>query len=1309
MAVRPQHMHDGGIVERRLRPIYDWLDNGNNKKALQEAEKVLKKSPLLQAARALKALALFRLGKASEAHVVLEALADEKPSDDTTLQAMTISYRESQQLHKVCMLYENAVKAEQSSEELHSHLFMSYVRVGDYRSQQRAAMSLYKFAPKNPYYFWAVMSIVLQAKTSEDNTKRGILLALAQRMVDNFITENKMEAEQEARLYIMILELQEKWEDILKFIESPLYSQLVPGNTAQACIPYLKKLGEWKRLNIVCKELLWDNQDRWDYYVPYFDSVFRLIEDNEEDSESAIDNSAEKCHEFICSLVESMTSGRTLRGPYLARLELWKRLAVDGDPTSLIGSGLALCVQYLRVFANKPCAVPDLRPYLGMIPQKEREEHCREFLTCLGFDENSEPETADDIQRHVSCLSAWRLVAEPLPADGALALATTLRGHYLRCLKKGLITSSITEFCAADAYGILAAHHYYYAGVLQQSSAPVVDALCLLELVLHHSPANFHAKLLLVKLYHLLGNALAADSIYQRLEVKHIQLVSLGWLHCARLAPACVASRALQLLADTRAFLKHHGKDSVEHLTYAYKYGTFEKLVELGAWGARLEACAWGALAAREQALLSQLAGPPALLHQPTRLPLSATWRGRPRYCTSPLVCHSLPRKYAYKYGTFEKLVELGAWGARLEACAWGALAAREQALLSQLAGPPALLHQPTRLPLSATWRGRPRYCTSPLVCHSLPRKYAYKYGTFEKLVELGAWGARLEACAWGALAAREQALLSQLAGPPALLHQPTRLPLSATWRGRPRYCTSPLVCHSLPRKYAYKYGTFEKLVELGAWGARLEACAWGALAAREQALLSQLAGPPALLHQPTRLPLSATWRGRPRYCTSPLVCHSLPRKYAYKYGTFEKLVELGAWGARLEACAWGALAAREQALLSQLAGPPALLHQPTRLPLSATWRGRPRYCTSPLVCHSLPRKYAYKYGTFEKLVELGAWGARLEACAWGALAAREQALLSQLAGPPALLHQPTRLPLSATDNRDLNVIVNFEPPQFQDDQLKSRTFDQEVTYLRLKDALVSAIALCIELADSRPVEEKKGHYEQLSTCVDAFSAAMDKCRQVYCEKERISISAPFPSRIIAFVNSPVPYRELYATALRLVGALGVGKAAAAHDACAAATRLLPRAQAQLQAELEVKGDPVWHMRDCLESLSNYLEFIGIITFLLGVCNELFSPANTKKSKKKTNHSPDELKTSALLNELNQTVQNSIGFLENILDEWPKYEFANNLDDNFAKLTLDDKYQSPVESKLKSGRDDMLTDVGNILKRKSKYLKTLLQ
>ncbi|XP_059048216.1 phagocyte signaling-impaired protein [Achroia grisella] len=919
MPVRPQHMHDGGIVERRLRPIYDWLDNGNNKKALQEAEKVLKKSPSLQAARALKALALFRLGKGPEAHAVLDALAEEKPSDDTTLQAMTISYRESQQLQKVCALYEAAVKVEPTSEELHSHLFMSYVRVGDHRSQQRAAMVLYKFAPKNPYYFWAVMSIILQAKTSDDIPKRNILLSLAQRMVDNFITDKKMEAEQEARLYIMILELQEKWEDILKFIQSPLYGQLVPGSTAQACIPYLTKLGHWRKLNLLCKELLWDNQDRWDYYLPYFDSVFHLMKEPVSETESTADDTAEKCHEFICQLVESISSGRRLRGPYLARLELWKRLSVDGDPTALLGSGMALCVQYLRVFANKPCAVPDLRPYLAMIPQQEREEHSRDFLTCLGFDENSEPTTTEDIQRHVSCIGAWRLSAARLDASQCVQLADTLRRHYLRSVERGLLTATSTELCATDLYGILAAHHYFYAAMQQQSSSPVMEAICLLELVLHNSPANFHAKLLLIKLYHFLGNAWCADRVYARLEAKHVQLVSLGWLHAARLPAAAAAARALQLLADTAAFHAHHAKDSVEHLTYAYKYGTFEKLVELRAWSDRLERCAW---------------------------------------------------------------------------------------------------------------------------------------------------------------------------------------------------------------------------------------------------------------------------------------------------------------------------------------------------------------------------------------------------CAF---VARERALLSLLAGPPAPLHAPSRLPAAPTDNRDLNVILSWEPPQCQDEELKSRTFEQEMDYLRLKDALVSAIALCIESADSRPTKDKRPQYEELDTCIEAFSTAIEKCKEKYSAPEKISISGPFPSRIIAFVNSEVPYRELYAWTLRMTRALAAADTAAAHHAADRAAALLRAAPAALRAAGPAGGggDHAARARDRLEHLSNYLEFIGIITFLLGVCNELTTPLNTKKSKKKTNQSPDEVKTTQLLNALNETVQDSITILEDIFENWPQYEFQTTLQEEFSIVNLE-KYQSPIE-KLKQGRLDIIADVMNILSKKTKYLKSLIQ
>ncbi|XP_068623793.1 phagocyte signaling-impaired protein [Battus philenor] len=900
MAVRPQHMHDGGIVERRLRPIYDWLDNGVNKKALQEAEKVLKKSPTLQAARALKALALLRLGKKPEAQAVLDALAQEKPSDDTTLQAMTISYRESQQLQQVCALYEAAVRAEPSSEELHSHLFMAYVRVADHRAQQRTAMALYKLTPKNPYYFWAVMSIVLQAKSTEDKAKKGILLTLAQRMVDNFIAENKMEAEQEARLYIMILELQEKFEEILKFLEGDVYSQLVPGSTAQASIPFLKKLGYWRRLNLLCKDLLWENQDRWDYYMPYFDSVFELMRGADpEGGNGSVDDTAEKCHEFICLLVESVSARRTLRGPYLARLELWKRLSEDGDPTSLLGSGLALCVQYLRIFANKSCSVPDIKPYLAAIPQREREEHCRDFLTCLGFDENSEPDNAADVQRHVSCVSAWRMCAPPLDAPGCLALARALRSQHARCLRAGLLTATPTEPCAADAYAVLAAHHYFYAATQLQDAAPLLEALGVLELALCHSPANLHVKLLLLALYHVLGAGWAADATFARLEAKHVQLVSLGWLHAARL-PACAPALAPARLADAHTFYLHHTKDSVEHLTYAYKYGTFEKLVELQAWHARLEACAWAALAARERALLA-----------------------------------------------------------------------------------------------------------------------------------------------------------------------------------------------------------------------------------------------------------------------------------------------------------------------------------------------------------------------------------------------------------PHVPHQARALDDRLTDNRDLDVIVSWEPPQARDPGLRTRTFEQDVAYLRLKDALLCGVSLCAEAA---AVHDNQHLLEQLDTCIEAFSDAMDRCKEKYCEREKISLSTPLPSRIFTLVQSPLRYGALYA------GVLRAARAACARESarCAAAADALRAALRAARAHLpHAAPAALWGARDALDHLAHFLEFVGIATYVMGVCHDLVAPANSKKTKKKPNQSPDQLETSRLLNELNEDMVELLKFAEQHVDAWPRFECEAGAEG------AEDEQQRAVAGKLRRSYDDALRYAKETLEAKVKYLKSL--
>ena len=65
-------------------------------------------------------------------------------------------------MEKVPEIYDDAVKKKPKNDELLSHLFMAYVRTEDYKKHQQTALALYKVAPGNPYYSWAVMSIVMQ-------------------------------------------------------------------------------------------------------------------------------------------------------------------------------------------------------------------------------------------------------------------------------------------------------------------------------------------------------------------------------------------------------------------------------------------------------------------------------------------------------------------------------------------------------------------------------------------------------------------------------------------------------------------------------------------------------------------------------------------------------------------------------------------------------------------------------------------------------------------------------------------------------------------------------------------------------------------------------------------------------------------------------------------------------------------------------------------------------------------------------------------------------------------------------------------
>ncbi|CAH1985848.1 unnamed protein product [Acanthoscelides obtectus] len=543
------------------------------------------------------------MGKEYDSQDILEALVKENPTDDATLQAITLCYREMQELEKVCKLYETAVKSDPRNEELHTHLFMSYVRISDFKSQQQSAMSLYKLKPKNPYYCWAIMSIILQATRGEGSTdpkKRMLLLSLAERMFSKMITDNKIDAEQEVQLYIMILELLEKYEEILAVIDSPLGSKLQSTNIPQTKLKYLKALKKWNEVNLVCKDILIDSIDRWDIWRDYINSVFELMgtttsdiivndecDDNTDakgDSLETIDDTPEKAHEFICRIVENGTeNGYLLRGPYLARFELCSRLSEkDMCSADLLGETIELFIEYFRKFGHKPCCVSDLRVYLNLLNDIKKAELATRLIKDVGISSTTIPQSEHQMQRHICALQLARLCGSHrnLPADHLKALVTALSLHYqhgYQAYGKNLLP---TDLGASDPYALIAAHILHDLAQTQNNSEFIILALMLLDSLLKNSPSNFHAKLLAIRLYHLVGGGICAHDMYNSLDVKHLQLDSLGYIHCARLPTTGLFTLCTNLFDTTLKFFASNYKDSSEYLTFSYKFGSFIKMNE---------------------------------------------------------------------------------------------------------------------------------------------------------------------------------------------------------------------------------------------------------------------------------------------------------------------------------------------------------------------------------------------------------------------------------------------------------------------------------------------------------------------------------------------------------------------------------------------------------------------------------------------------------------------------------------------------------------------------------------------------------
>uniref|UniRef100_A0A673CTK8 N(alpha)-acetyltransferase 25, NatB auxiliary subunit n=1 Tax=Sphaeramia orbicularis TaxID=375764 RepID=A0A673CTK8_9TELE len=568
--------------DRRLRPIYDYLDNGNNKMAIQQADKLLKKHKDLHCAKVLKAIGLQRTGKQDEAFTLAQEVATLEPTDDNSLQALTILYREMHRPELVTKLYEAAVKKVPLSEEYHSHLFMAYARVGEYKKMQQAISA------------------------QDEKLSQTMFLPLAERMVEKMVKEEKIEAEAEVQLYFMILERLGKCVEALEVIRGPLGEKLTSElqSRENKCMMLYQRLQRWAECNALAHKLLLKNPDDWQFYPAYFDSLFHLMdqswsppEEGQHCSEGSVHHTVTEVVRFVEDRIkgEDSKDSHALRGPYLARLELIHRLRERGCPEeSMLGEPLELMVQFFGKFGDKPCCITDLKIYLHLLSPEQHVQFINRLSEAVPLGEQGEegfafPDDTKALQRHLCVCQLSRALGlhHCLDVDGKLRLITELKAHYHHGLKFGK-NALKTELQFSDMYCLMASHIYIDLWKETGEEDMVWQCLGLLLEGLSHSPSNAQFKLLLLLLYCHLGAFEPVVDLYSSLDAKHVQHDTIGFLltrFAESLGQFAAASQACNF---SLRFFHSNQKDTSEYIIQAYKYGAFEKIPEFIALRNRL-------------------------------------------------------------------------------------------------------------------------------------------------------------------------------------------------------------------------------------------------------------------------------------------------------------------------------------------------------------------------------------------------------------------------------------------------------------------------------------------------------------------------------------------------------------------------------------------------------------------------------------------------------------------------------------------------------------------------------------------------
>ncbi|KAL1965647.1 hypothetical protein VTN77DRAFT_5324 [Rasamsonia byssochlamydoides] len=545
------------VFHRRNKQIQDAIDGQNLKQALQLCEKRIKKGEDTRFLRAWKAHILFR--HADEIHrqrgiaETLEICNLEPPTTD--LDTLDILHQTLQKLdgHEATMrgIWEKAAKAKPQDLEVQMRWFTYAFEDGDWKSAQKAAMSLQNNFPKSrKYYFWAIfLCYLITVDPSASDADRKLFGTLAYRMISKAAESvpadpkellsppRAIQTAEELFLLIKIFESQGRNEEIVKILDSEnlgIKSRIVQNDWffVRAKLLNLEKAGLWTDGLGFARDLLTipDDEEAAKAALKERDDwgVWELLVS----ATKKIDNpdTTKQTQEFLEEFIRRFPKSRNAQLA-LFDLTLWKIQTGVLTNTDLLNA----CKAYYDRNSNKLFCFGDLRKYVVNLGKDEISDFVDHVLQSADKSSSEKDGVAkinalkleycfrlfsddgtsrDEVEGFVSrCLQAYRQAERPKPD----ASPSTIENR------------PADDLCLLAVMALIRISDNWQRS--QQNKSPssvLIRAAGILERLLLDSPHNYQALLLLVRLYLLLGAGSIALKTFSKLSVKQMQNETVG-------------------------------------------------------------------------------------------------------------------------------------------------------------------------------------------------------------------------------------------------------------------------------------------------------------------------------------------------------------------------------------------------------------------------------------------------------------------------------------------------------------------------------------------------------------------------------------------------------------------------------------------------------------------------------------------------------------------------------------------------------------------------------------------------------------